>query len=251
MNSRRLKTAAEIATLQEGGKRLAEIITTMADHVAPGVSTLELDDIARRLITRAGAVPAFLGYSGFPAAACISVNEQVVHGIPRKETILEEGDIVTLDIGLIYKKLITDMAITIGVGKISKDMQNLLAATEAGLRAGIAAAWVGHTLGDVGHAIESEAVAGTYGVVRQLVGHGVGYAVHEPPQVPNYGTPGTGLAIEEGLVIAIEPMFTIGSAGVQTLDDGWTIVTTDGSRSAHFEHTIAVTAAGPVIITQS
>ncbi len=250
MDNARLKTPAEIKILREGGKRLAAIVRAIADQVAPGVTALELDTTARRLISEAHAEPAFLGYSGYPAAACISVNEQVVHGIPRHDAILQEGDIVSIDLGLIYQKLYTDMAITVGVGKISNEMQKLLRTTEAALRAGIAAAEVGQTLGDVGHAIESEAVAGAYGVVKQLVGHGVGYEVHEPPQVPNYGTPGTGMEIVEGLVIAIEPMFNIGSPAVRTLDDGWTIVTADGSRSAHFEHTIAVTGDGPIIITE-
>ncbi len=243
------KTPAEIKTLREGGKRLASVVYGVAEKVAPGVTALDLEQEAHRLITTVKGRPAFLGYQGYPAAACISLNNQVVHGIPRQETVLQDGDIVSIDIGLVYQELYTDMAITVGVGTISREMNILLETTAASLEAGIAAAEIGHTLGDVGHEIETVADEGGFSVVRQLVGHGVGHAVHEPPQVPNYGAPSTGEELVEGMVIAIEPMLNVGNPGVKTLADGWTIVTVDDSRSAHFEHTIAVTKQGPEILT--
>ncbi|MFZ6035775.1 MAG: type I methionyl aminopeptidase [Patescibacteria group bacterium] len=245
----KLKTEREIKILREGGKRLAHVIGVVAQAVAPGVATAELDAIAEREINRLDCRPAFKGYSGYPATACVSVNNQVVHGIPQADIFLETGDIVGIDLGLVYEKLYTDMALTVPVGVVSDRAAQLIDATRIALERGIAAAQPGGRVGDIGHAVESYATSRGFSVVRQLVGHGVGYQVHEPPQVPNYGRSGTGPELAPGLVIAIEPMLNLGTADVETLEDGWTIVTTDGEWSAHFEHTIAITRQGPLIIT--
>lgn len=245
----KLKTEREIKILREGGKRLAHVIGVVAQAVAPGVATAELDAIAEHEINRLDCRPAFKGYSGYPATACVSVNNQVVHGIPQADIFLETGDIVGIDLGLVYEKLYTDMALTVPVGVVSDRAAQLIDATRIALERGIAAAQPGGRVGDIGHAVESYATSRGFSVVRQLVGHGVGYQVHEPPQVPNYGRSGTGPELAPGLVIAIEPMLNLGTADVETLEDGWTIVTTDGEWSAHFEHTIAITRQGPLIIT--
>lgn len=251
-----IKTGEEISILREGGKRLAEILRRIAAAVRPGVSSGELEDLARALIKEKGDIPAFLGYSPsgakrpYPAALCVSVNDEVVHGIPNeKEKILREGDIVTLDAGLNHGGLFTDSAITIGVGMIDEKAKQLIEVTERALMAGIKAVRAGATTGDIGHAVEAFVKPYGFGIVRELAGHGVGYAVHEEPFVPNFGAKGAGAMLKAGMVIAIEPMLNEGKAGVVLDADGYTYRTRDGSRSAHFEHTVAVTNRGADILT--
>lgn len=252
-----IKTKEDIQILREGGKRHAEILHTLKDMVKPGVSAKELDDNAHKLILAGGDTPAFLNYqpSGaprpFPASLCVSINDEVVHGIPNeKEKILKEGDIVTLDLGLVHKGLITDAAITVPVGKITKELEELITVTEKALHAGIKAAKGGKKVGDVGMAIERLAIAHNYGVIEELSGHGVGYNVHEDPFIPNYGESGTGETFKPGMVIAIEPMFNLGSRHVVLDSDGYTYRTRDGKPSAHFEHTVLITKGEPEILTK-
>ncbi len=250
--------AQEIRTLREGGRRLANILAKGSAEVRPGVSSKMLNALAETLIRAGGDTPSFLGYapSGakrpFPAALCVSVNDEVVHGIPNEtEKILKDGDIVTLDAGLIHGGLFTDSAVTVGVGKIDEEAQKLLEITKQALVVGIKAVRAGATTGDVGFAIEQfvKSAAADYGIVRELAGHGVGYAVHEEPFVPNFGKKGEGAVLKAGMVIAIEPMLNEGSAGVKLGSDGYTYVTKDGSRSAHFEHTVVITEIGSEILT--
>lgn len=251
----KLKTKAEIDILREGGRRLATILNELAKQVAPGVKTVDLDTEARRLIALGGDTPAFLNYRphgarlAYPSALCVSVNDEIVHGIPSQRE-LKEGDIVTLDCGLVHQGLFTDSAITVPVGEVGSEVLALIEHTKRSLEIGIAQARVGATTGDIGSAIEKYIHQFNYGVVRDLSGHGVGFAVHEDPQVPNFGKAGTGEKLEAGLVIAIEPMITLGSHQTVLLDDEYTFVTKDHSLSAHFEHTIAVTEDGPIILTQ-
>lgn len=252
-----IKTKEDIQKLREGGRRHAEILQILKGMVKPGITAKELDDTAYKLILEGGDTPAFLEYQPqgasrpFPASLCVSVNDEVVHGIPNEhEKILKEGDIVTLDLGLVHKGLITDAAITVPVGKISKELEELLVVTEKSLYAGIKAAKGGKKVGDVGMAIERLALAHKYGVVEELSGHGVGYHVHEDPFVPNYGEAGTGETLTPGMVIAIEPMFNLGSRHVVLDSDGYTYRTKDGKPSAHFEHTILITKGEPEILTK-
>lgn len=251
-----IKTKEDIQILREGGKRHAEILQILKTMVRPGISARELDETAHKLIIEGGDTPAFLNYQPhgaqrpFPASLCVSINDEIVHGIPNEEEkILKEGDIVTLDLGLIHKGLITDAAITVPVGKVSKELEELLEATKAALMAGIKAAKGGKRVGDVGSSIERVAVPHGYGVVEELSGHGVGYHVHEDPFVPNYGEAGTGEVLKPGMVIAIEPMFNLGSRHVMLDSDGYTYRTKDGKPSAHFEHTILITKGSPEILT--
>ncbi|KKW11038.1 MAG: Methionine aminopeptidase [Parcubacteria group bacterium GW2011_GWA2_49_9] len=253
-----IKTKQEIAILREGGKRLAEILRAVAAEVKAGVSTHALNDLAEKLITERGDTPSFLGYSPsgakrpFPAALCVSVNDEVVHGIPNEtEKFLKEGDIVTLDAGLIHQGLFTDSAITVGVGKINEKAQKLIDVTKKSLSVGIKAVRAGATTGDIGYAIEKFVKPFGYGIVRELAGHGVGYAVHEEPFVPNFGKRGEGVVLKAGMVLAIEPMLNEGGAVVKLASDGYTYRTRDGSRSAHFEHTVVVTENGSDILTAS
>lgn len=250
----RRKSKAEIETLAAGGRLLGELLNRLVAEVKPGVTGKQLDQLAQQWIKEAGAKPSFLGYGSgdgkpFPAALCVSVNDAVVHGLPNDKP-LKAGDIVGLDLGIIYKNLYLDAARTVAVGKISDDAEQLLLVTREALRLGIAAAKLGNTIGDIGWAVQEYVEAEGYGVVRQLVGHGVGYAVHEEPQVPNFGVAGKGLKLEEGLVIAIEPMVTAGNPLVSTAADGWTVVTKDRSLSAHEEDTVAITASGPRVLTR-
>lgn len=249
----KVKSKKEIAILGEGGKILAKILEELAKKVNPGATGLELDKLARDMCLEYNVKPSFLGYGGrghdaYPAAACISVNEAVVHGIPNDRP-FEAGDIVGLDMGIIYNDLYLDSAHTVACGDISPEAQRLLEVTRESLRRGIEAAQLGNTTGDIGWNIQQYVEKEGYGVVQQLVGHGVGYGVHEDPQVPNYGRAGEGTKLTEGLVIAIEPMVTIGSPGVTTADDDWTIVTTAGGLAAHEEHTVAITKEGPLVLT--
>jgi methionyl aminopeptidase len=252
-----IKTKEDIAILREGGARHAQIIRELASMVKPGLSTLDLEDRARELIKEGGDTPAFLGYQPvgasrpYPAAICVSVNDEVVHGIPNEiPKILKEGDIVSIDLGLVHKGLITDMAVTVPVGKVKPELSDLIETTRKALMSGIKMAKGGNRVGDIGSAVERTAIAKGYGVVEELSGHGVGYKVHEDPFVPNYGEPGEGPVLKPGTVIAIEPMFNLGSRHI-TLDhnDGYTYRTTDGSPSAHFEHTILITKGDPEILT--
>ncbi len=252
----RLKSKKEIEILKEGGKRHAEILKLVAQTVRPGISTKSLDILAQKLIKVGGDKPAFLGYTPdgvsypYPAALCVSINDEVVHGIPDKDVFLEEGDIVSLDLGLLHKGLITDGAITVPVGKISKEAKELIKVTKKALELAVKAAKPGNTTGDIGHAVESFVKPLGYGIVRILSGHGVGYSVHEDPYIPNYGTRGRGEKLVPGMVIAIEPMLNLGTGVVCSTDDEYTYVTKDGKLSAHFEHTVAITEKGPVILTK-
>lgn len=245
----KLKSAEEVQILRAGGKRLASIVHEVGNQVKPGITAVDLDKTAALLIEKMNGKPAFKGYNGFPAVSCISINEGVVHGIPDKDYRFQEGDIVGVDIGLAYKGLYTDMAVTIAVGHVNAHTQKLISVTKQALDLAINQAKLGNTIGDIGHAVQSFVEKNEFSVVRTLVGHGVGFEVHEEPKVPNFGKPGTGLTLESGMVLAIEPMVNIGGFEVKTLDDGWTIVTLDGSLSAHFEHTIAITANGPEVLT--
>jgi methionyl aminopeptidase len=250
-----IKTKEEIEIIREGGKILARVLKIVAGSVKPGISTYELDQIAFKEIKKSGGTPAFLNYrpvgasSPFPASLCTSVNNEVVHAIPKKNKILKEGDIISLDLGLKYKGLFTDHAVTVPVGKISKKDQELLDNTKKALELGIWAARGGATVGDIGEAIETF-VHKKYGIVRELAGHGVGKYIHEDPYVPNYGKSGKGQKLIPGMIIAIEPMLNIGGDGIYCAEDEWTIKTTDGSKSAHFEHTILITEDEPEILTQ-
>ena len=244
-----LKTSRELALMREAGRISQRALREAGKAVEPGVSTWELDKIVRNYIEKAGAKPSFLGYGGFPASACISVNHVVIHGIPSKKQILKEGDIVSIDVGACLNGFHGDNAWTFPCGDVSKEAQDLMDATRESLFAGIAAAQKGARLGDIGHAVQEYVEARSYSVVRDFVGHGVGAKLHEDPSVPNYGTPGRGVRLLPGMAIAIEPMVNQGAYQVKVLDDGWTTVTVDGRLSAHFEHTIAITPDGPVILT--
>ena len=246
----RLKSPEEIAILREGGKILAEILYETADRVKPGISTGELNAFAEKRLKDHGVEGAFKGYQGFPAALCTSVNDACVHGIPSFDFLLEEGDIIGLDFGVIYKGLITDSAITVPVGEVSSDVQHLMRTTKKALKAGIDEAMLGNRIGDIGAAIQKLVERQGYSCVRDLIGHGVGYEVHESPEVPNWGRKGSGPELVEGLVIAIEPIVNVGDWGIRTLKDDWTIVTEDGSLSAHFEHSLAITKEGTIILTE-
>lgn len=245
-----LKTSRELAVMREAGKISQEALQLAGKAVKPGVSTAEIDKIVREYIEKMGATPSFLDYNGFPASACISVNDVVVHGIPSKQQILKEGDIVSIDVGAFYDGYHGDNAWTYPCGEISDEAKKLLDVTEKSLFLGIEQAVVGNRIGDVGSAIQKYAEAHSYSVVREFIGHGVGMKLHEEPSVPNYGTPGRGVRLLEGMVIAIEPMINAGKKEVRMLSDGWTTVTADGSLSAHFEHTVAITPNGPVLLTE-
>ncbi len=247
------KTQEEIDKIAEGGKILNRILQQTAKLAEPGISTWQLNSFAEAEITKAGGRPSFKGYGNkghqFPAGLCTSLNSVVVHGVPSKNQILKEGDLLGLDIGMEYKGLYTDTAITVAVGKVSTEAQRLLDLTKKALAIGIAEAKVGNRVGDIGAAVQKVADDNKLGIIRDLVGHGVGHAVHEEPQVPNYGKKGTGPELTEGLVIAIEPMFTLGTDDIFIEDDGWTVTTRDESLAAHFEHTIVITKNGPEILT--
>ena len=244
-----LKTSRELAIMREAGRISAMALKVAGEAVEPGVSTWEIDRVARKYIESQGAVPSFLGYGGFPASACISVNNVVIHGIPSKHQIVKAGDIVSIDIGAIYEGYNGDNAYTFPCGDISPEAQRLLDATRESLYEGIAQAKAGNRLGDIGSAVQRYVEARGYSVVRDFVGHGVGAKLHEDPSVPNYGTPGRGVRLLPGMTIAIEPMVNQGGHKVQVQKDGWTTVTRDGKLSAHFEHTVAITPDGPVILT--
>ena len=244
-----LKTSRELAAMRDAGRISARALKLAGEAVEPGVSTWEIDRIVRRYIEGQGAVPTFLGYGGFPASACISVNNVVIHGIPRKDQKLRAGDIVSVDVGATYEGFVGDNAWTFPCGDVSSEAKALMDATRESLFEGIRAAQAGNRIGDIGSAVQRYVEARGYSVVRDFVGHGVGAKLHEDPSVPNYGTPGRGVRLLPGMTIAIEPMINAGVKEVKTLEDGWTTVTADGKLSAHFEHTIAITPDGPVIMT--
>ncbi len=252
-----IKTKEEIELLREGGKRLAFILQELAKAVKPGVSTLDLNNLADKLAREKGDIPPLLGYRPkgakrpYPASVCISLNEEVVHGIPNENPkILKEGDIISFDMCLTHKGLITDSTITVPVGKIDKESQKLLEVTKESLYAGIKAARGGKRIGDIGYAIERVAKANGYSIVEDLCGHGVGYKVHEDPYVPNYGEKGMGEKLKPGMILALEPMLNVGVKDVVLEADGYTYKTADGKRSAHFEHTILITNGEPEILTK-
>jgi methionyl aminopeptidase len=228
---------------------VADILEVLAAMVAPGVSTGDLDAEAEKLARAAGAVPAFKNYRGYPATLCTSINEQVVHGIPSAEAVLRDGDIVSIDMGVKLNGFVGDSAVTVPVGRVTESVTRLLDVTRASLEQGIAAVAVDGRVSDIGHAVQAYVEAHGFSVVREFVGHGIGASLHEEPQVPNYGERGRGTRLRAGMVLAIEPMVNMGRPEVKVLRDGWTAVTKDGSLSAHFEHTVAVTADGPRILT--
>ena len=244
-----LKTRRELESMREAGRIAAQALKLAGEAVEPGINTLELDRIVRKYIEGQGAIPSFLNYGGFPASACISVNDVVIHGIPHKNHILKQGDIVSIDVGAFYEGFHGDNAYTFPCGDVTKEALDLMNATRESLFEGIAVAKPGNRLGDIGSAVQRYVEARGYSVVRDFVGHGVGAELHEEPSVPNYGTPGRGVRLLPGMTIAIEPMVNAGVHTVKTLSDQWTTVTTDGKLSAHFEHTIAITPDGPVILT--
>ena len=245
-----LKNSAQIAAMKDAGRITGEALLVARDMVRPGVSTYEIDMAIRRYIEKCGATPTFLGYSGFPASACISVNDEVIHGIPSKQRILQEGDIVKIDTGATYKGYVGDSARTIPVGNVSEEAQRLIAATRDSFWAGIEALAVGNRLGDVGFAIDELVRKNGFSTVKRYVGHGIGTNMHESPDVPNFGTPGRGVRLCAGMTLAIEPMVNVGTFEVKEMSDGWTVKTADGSLSAHYENTVALTSDGVLILTE-
>jgi methionyl aminopeptidase len=247
-----LKSAREIDLMAQGGKVLAAAVETLRAAVHPGISTGELDRIGEEFIrSHEGAVPAFKGLYGFPGSICASVNNEIVHGIPSAKRVLKDGDIISIDVGVGYKGYFTDSATTVPVGEISADARELLAVTQRALDAGIGAAVLGNHIGDIGAAVQAVVERAGFSVVRDLVGHGIGVEFHEEPQVPNYGKPKRREKLVPGLTIAIEPMVNLGGPATKTLADRWTIVTLDGSLSAHFEHTVAIAEGGPMVLTRA
>ena len=246
-----LKTSREIAKMRQAGRISQRALQAAGKAVEPGVSTYEIDCIVREYIEKQGAAPSFLGYGGFPASACISVNNVVIHGIPSKSEILKQGDIVSIDVGAYFEGYHGDNAWTFPCGDISKEAQRLIDTTRESLFEGIKQAVSGNRIGDIGHAVQEYAEARSYSVVRKFVGHGVGAKLHEDPSVPNYGMSGKGIRLLPGMTIAIEPMINQGTHQVRVLNDGWTTVTADGKLSAHFEHTVAITPDGTVILTSA
>ncbi len=244
-----LKSAQEIQCMREAGRVVAQVLDALTKAVAPGVSTAELDRLAEGIILKAGALPSFKGYNGFPASICASVNEEVVHGIPGMK-VLRSGDIISIDVGAQVNGFHGDAAVTLPVGMIDAETARLLQVTEESLYKGIAQAREGQRLSDISHAVQGHVEACGLGVVRDYVGHGIGRAMHEDPQIPNFGPPGRGPRLKVGMVLAIEPMVNAGTFAVESMPDGWTVVTSDRRPSAHFEHTVAITTDGPVILTR-
>ncbi len=244
-----VKSPADIKRMRQSGRIAADVLMALEDRVRPGVTTAELDRVAYDLITKAGGEPSFLGYGGFPASICSSVNEQVVHGIPSDECVLTDGDIVSVDVGVFYKGFHGDNARTYPVGPIAPDVAELMKVTRESLTLGLAQVKAGARLGAMSHAVQSHAEAHGYGVVTQFAGHGIGKKLHEEPSVPNYGRPSDGPELRAGMALAIEPMVNAGTHRVRTLDDAWTVVTADGKPSAHYEHTVIVLSDGIEIMT--
>ena len=245
-----LKTSRELELMRQAGRISHLALMAGVRAVAPGRTTMDVDRAVHEVIVSMGAKPSFLGYGGFPASACVSVNEEVIHGIPSKHRVIREGDIVSIDTGAIYQGYHGDNAFTVAAGTASRECVELMEATQKCLELAIAAAQPGNRLGDIGAAVEQYARSLGYGVVREYVGHGIGDEMHQDPEVPNYGKPGHGLRLRPGMTLAIEPMINLEGDGVRTLDDGWTVVTRSGLPSAHFENTVAITENGPVILTR-
>ena len=244
----------EIETLKKSGAILSNVLRTVSQQVQPGISTLELNEMAEKLIREAGGEPAFLGYEDrnkrrYPASLCTSVNEELVHCLPQRDKKLRVGDIVSLDLGVRFQGMHTDMAVTVPVGSISAETEKLVRTTRESLEKAIQILKPGITIGDIGNVIQRHAESQGFSVIRDLVGHGVGYAVHEDPKIPNFGRPGTGLKLRAGMVLAIEPMLAVGSYKIKTMPDGWGIAMADGSLSAHFEKTVALTEKGCIVLT--
>ncbi|MDD5476798.1 MAG: type I methionyl aminopeptidase [Candidatus Omnitrophica bacterium] len=244
-----LKSPKDLEMLKRSGQILAAVMRKVEKIVQPGITTLDIDRLSEELIVKENALAAFKGYKGFPAASCVSVNEEIVHGIPGPRVLLE-GDIVSIDLGVNYQGYFSDMAVTLVVGKIDEGKKKLIAVTKQSLDIGIKQARVGNNLTDISHSIQSFVEAQGFSVVRQFVGHGIGTALHEDPEIPNFGQPHSGPLLKSGMVLAIEPMINMGGWECLILDNGWTAVTKDGAASAHFEHTVAVTDKGPLILTE-
>ncbi|MGE3176163.1 MAG: type I methionyl aminopeptidase [Vicinamibacterales bacterium] len=243
------RSAAELARMREAGRLVGEVLTALWAAVAPGVSTGDLDALAEKIIRDAGATPAFKGYHGYPATICASVNDEVIHGIPSGRRVLNEGDVISIDVGAQLDGYFGDSAVTVPVGQVSEEAARLLRVTEESLHRAIEVVRPGGRISDIGHAVQQHVESHGFSVVREFVGHGIGQQMHEEPQIPNYGEPGRGPRLSEGMVLAIEPMVNAGKPAVKVLSDGWTAVTRDHSLSAHFEHTVAVTAGEPWILT--
>jgi methionyl aminopeptidase len=243
------RSSDELDRMRAAGRLVAEVLSELSTRVTPGVTTAELDELAEKRIRQAGATPAFKGYHGYPATICASVNEEVIHGIPSGRRLLNEGDVISIDVGASLDGYYGDSAITLPVGQVSEQAATLLRVTEEALYKAIEQVKIGARISDIGHAVQQHVEAYGFSVVREFVGHGIGQRMHEEPQVPNYGEPGRGPRLAEGMVLAIEPMVNAGKPAVKVLADGWTAVTRDSSLSAHFEHTVAVTADGPWILT--
>ena len=246
----RLKNSVQIAAMKDAGRITGEALLLARDMVRSGVSTYEIDQAIRRYIEKCGATPTFLGYGGFPASACISVNDEVIHGIPSKKRILQEGDIVKIDTGATYHGYVGDSARTIPVGNVSEEARRLIEVTRNSFWAGVEALQAGNRMGDVGSAIDAVVRANGFSTVRRYVGHGIGTDMHESPDVPNFGTPGRGVRLCAGMTLAIEPMVNVGTFEVKEMPDGWTVKTLDGSLSAHYENTVALTSDGVLILTE-
>lgn len=245
-----IKSPREVETMAAAGEILANALARVVERIEPGVSTEDLDSLAEQFIrSHSGAKPSFKGLYGFPKSLCTSINNEIVHGIPSKGRVLNEGDILSIDCGVFYEGLHADSATTVAIGEIAEDTARLLEATRKALEAGIEAATVDNHVGDIGHAVQTVAEAAGFSVVRDLVGHGIGAKFHEEPQVPNFGLPNRGARLVKGMTIAIEPMVNAGGPETRTMDDNWTIVTADGSLSAHFEHTLVIGAEGPRVLT--
>lgn len=247
----KLKNSAQLKDMREAGRITAQALLTARDAIKEGITTKELDTKIRSFIEKCGAKPSFLGLYGFPGSACISVNEQVIHGIPSDKVVLKEGDIVKIDVGAFYRGFHGDSARTYPVGRISTEAQTLIEATKLGFEKGMEQFKEGNRVGDIGHAVEACVNGYGYSVVRKYIGHGVGQELHEAPDVPNYGTPGRGPRLCAGMVLAIEPMVNVGVGDVNVLSDGWTVVTADKKLSAHYENTVALTSDGPIILTEA
>lgn len=244
-----LKTSREIKLMREAGRISARALQLAGEAVRPGITTGEIDRVAEEYILSEGATPNFKGYNGFPATACISINNEVIHGIPSKTRMVKEGDIVSIDLGALFEGYHGDNAATFAAGQVSSEAQRLMDVTRESLYEGIKMAQPGGRIGDISHAVQQYVEARGYSVVRQFVGHGVGASLHEAPEVPNFGLPGRGVRLVPGMTLAIEPMINIGTYDVKIMPDGWTVLTSDGSLSAHFEHSIVITADGPRILT--
>lgn len=245
-----MKSPQEVEILRIANTIVMEILLTLKEEVKPGKSTFEFEERAIELCEKKKVIPAFKGYRGYPYALCISINEEIVHGMPRKDKVLKEGDIVSFDFGVIYEGYYGDAALSVGVGKISETAERLLKATEEALSLAIEKARIGNKIGDISFAIQDRVERDGFNVIRDFVGHGIGRALHEPPEIPNYGRPGRGPKLEAGMVLAIEPMVSAGSWEVEILEDGWTAVTKDRSLACHFEHSVAITPSGPKILSK-